>query len=238
MNVRWATYAEAAPFVERWHYSGKVPKGMNLFLCAENAAGPYAYAVYGWGVNPYQESYLAKLLNREVTRHTCVELKRLVRSEPLDSSMPLTQLLSKAHKMLHRERGFRYIVAFADPAEGHAGGIYKAANFAYAGVTSAEQHTVNAEGGFTHRRVAYRRMQTHGGSLGDNRVAMGLTVVTTPRKHRWLLDLREDLRRTRPDLAVAASRGAPAESLLSWRPPEVATSPLPLSVWSGRQDQD
>lgn len=158
-------------------------------------SGPlYAAAAYGWGVNPYQETYLSRVLGREVTRGNCLEIKRLARVEPAVPSLPLTWFLARVHRDLRR-RGVRYIVAFSDPAHGHSGGIYRAANFVHAGQTKPEDHCVDQDGNPVHRRVAYRLGKRSGISTAEAREQLGLQTVKTPPKDRWLLDLRRDLRR-------------------------------------------
>lgn len=212
-GVRWSTYAEVSPLIMRWHYSGAVPTGRNEFVVYDGPHEPYAAAAFGWGVNPYQESYLSRVLGRTVTRDSCMELKRLARVEPADPALPLTRFLAKAHRLLLREFGVRYVIAFADPGEGHTGGIYNAANYAYAGVTEAERHCIDASGAPVHRRMAYRHSKRHACSIAESRALLGLSVVRTAPKHRWLIDLRSDLRREIPDLPLRAT-GAPRTTLL------------------------
>jgi hypothetical protein len=142
-------------FVESHHYSGCVPRGKNVFFAGYGEHGTYAAAVYGWGVNPYQERFLSGLLGREVTRESCYELKRLVRAEPRDDRYPLTAFLAGVHRLLRR-KGIRYVVSFSDPAHGHSGGIYRASNFVHVGQTQEEVHCVDAAGEPVHRRRAYR----------------------------------------------------------------------------------
>ena len=60
-EVRRIDYAEARPRIEMWHYSGCVPKGKNLFFGWYVGGDLYAVANYGWGVNPYQAPYLARV---------------------------------------------------------------------------------------------------------------------------------------------------------------------------------
>lgn len=196
--VQRATFADVAPLIQQFHYSGNVPKGKNVYFRG-NAFGDvlYAASVYGWGVNPYQETFLTKLLERPVERANCYELKRLARSEPAWPEYPLTSFLAGTHRLL-RQDGIRYIIAFSDPGEGHSGGIYRAANFVHVGTTQKEMHCVNADGEPVHRRVAYRHARAHGITIQEARDILGLTTIETQRKDRWLLDLEMDLRRNPP----------------------------------------
>lgn len=211
LRVEQTTFEDVADFIRRHHYSGSVPHGKNVFFRGTiprpadqlgmfgdvDGGQIYAAAVYGWGVNPFQESFLARLLGRPVTRASCYELKRLVRAEPRRQDLPLTGFLAAVHRQLRRS-GVRYIVAFSDPEHGHSGGIYRAANFIHAGRTQEEVHCVDADGTPVHRRRAYLHAKATGMTIGEARDLLGLRTVRTARKDRWLLDLDVDLRLNPP----------------------------------------
>lgn len=183
------TFDEARPFVRRWHYSRDLPKGSHTFFGWVIEGDLYAVADYGNGVNPHQASYLTKVLLRPVTNDSYVELKRLCRVEPKRDDAPLTALLARCHRMLRR-RGVVAVVSFSDPAHGHTGGIYRAANFRHEGQTQAEWHVVLPDGSTGHRRMAYRHARRHGISIAAARDALGLRRVKTQPKDRWVLALR------------------------------------------------
>tara|TARA_Y100000310_G_scaffold123300_1_gene122076 strand:+ start:78 stop:650 length:573 start_codon:yes stop_codon:yes gene_type:complete len=176
----------ARPFIEQWHYSGKTPTGKNIFWgWIDNMDCIYSIADYGIGVNPYQAEFLAREMNQPVTKDNLIELKRLCRREPRVEEWPLSSFLSKCHKQLSN-LGFRYVVSFSDPAHGHNGGIYKASSFDHLGQTQAEWHLEDVDGGFHHRRYAYRYAQRKGVTLAEARKILGLTRVKTPPKDRWV----------------------------------------------------
>jgi len=150
--------------------------------------GLYAVADYGIGVNPYQAAFLSKITNANVENSNLLELKRLCRVEPSISQLPLTAFLSRCHKILKRS-GYVFIVSFSDPAQGHNGGIYKAANFTHIGVTNPERHTVDANGVIRHRRYYFRYARRKGISVEQARQELGLELVKTQPKDRWFLAL-------------------------------------------------
>ena len=119
-----------------------------------------------------------------------VDLKRLCRVEPRDGSMPLTRMLAKCHRLLAKD-GIRMVVSFSDPAHGHTGGIYRAANFTHAGMTQAEFHTIGEDGEVRHRRFAYRYARRNGVSIAEARDVLGLRRIRTVPKDRWFLWLRK-----------------------------------------------
>jgi hypothetical protein len=194
------TISTARPFIEQWHYSGRCPTGKNLFFgmyvtglsgTQANLFGETLYAVtdYGIGVNPYQAQSLSKIANRTIDTEHLLELKRLCRIEPRLEQYPLTQFLARCHKML-KPLGYTDIVSFSDPTFGHSGGIYKAANFQYLGKTNAENHAEDSEGVSRHRRLYFRFARRNGISNEEARKRLGLRLVKTQPKDRWLLQLQ------------------------------------------------
>jgi len=90
--------------------------------------------------------------------------------------------------MLKKE-GYRFIISFSDPTYGHDGGIYKAANFENIGKTNAETHAVDTEGNIRHRRLYFRYARREGIDVARARVELGLSLVKTIPKDRWLISL-------------------------------------------------
>lgn len=185
--IEQTDFHTAKPFIERWHYSGVVPKGKNLFFSWTIDREIYAISNYGIGVNPYQVSFLNREVNRNVTKDNLLELKRLCRSEP-KKNVYLTHFLSRCHKIL-KAQGYRFIVSFSDPEYGHNGGIYKAANFKHIGVTQSEYHVVDKSGTKRHRRYAYRHAKRNNISIAESREILGLTISKTKPKDRWFLKI-------------------------------------------------
>ena len=178
----------AKEFIERWHYSGKAPTGKNIYFGWLFHGELYAVADYGIGVNPYQASFLSRKSGFQVTNDNLVELKRLCRVEPKIDSLPLTAFLSRCHKILASD-GYRFVVSFSDPEEGHNGGIYKAANFLALGQTNAENHAIDSSGTKHHRRYDYRYAKRKGITMQEARDALGLKIYRSKPKDRWLLKI-------------------------------------------------
>jgi len=187
MDVARISYAEAAPFIQRWHYSGKMPKGRCVAFGGSGDDGLYAVAVYGNGANPYQAQSLRRLTGLPIHDSNLYCLTRLARTEPR-ADPPLSYFLARCHKQLRHE-GIRFIVSFSDPDEGHVGGIYKASNFIHLGKTQSEWHTVDVHGVRVHRRRAYRYARTHGCDISVARERLGLRRVKTSPRDRWFLPI-------------------------------------------------
>lgn len=198
IRIEEITLATARPFIEKWHYSKRVPTGKNVFFGCFLNGRLYCVADYGIGVNTVQAAYLARITRKPVTDQSLYELKRLCRRDPQNAAMPLTKFLSICHRMLRRY-GIRFVVSFSDPAHGHNGGIYRAANFTHLGTSGAEWHVEDAAGKRRHRRVAYNLMKRENKrrtanappqmTLAEARQALGLRRVKTVPKDRWFLDL-------------------------------------------------
>lgn len=182
-KIRRIDHKTAASWVVRWHYSRRMPTGKNVNFGAYDPDGQlYAVIVFGTGVNPYQAKYLGV--------DSVVELKRMCRREPRRDDFYLSRFIRQALRLYCIEQGKPgAVVAFADPAEGHSGGVYKATGFQLHGMTNAEWHLVDADGQARHRRYAYRFAKRHGISAAEARERLGVRRAQTPAKYRWVLKL-------------------------------------------------
>lgn len=176
-SIRKVDHKTAKSWVEKWHYSKRIPTGKNYLFGLYHEADLYAVAVYGTGVNPYQAKFL------EV--HNVVELKRLARSDPkLD--YPMTKFISKTVKMLKTEIRFQCLVSFSDPEQGHEGTLYKAAGFKFAGLTNAEWHLIDSDGNKRHRKYAHRYARRNDVTIAEARDELGVKRIKTEPKRRWV----------------------------------------------------
>ena len=193
--IRQIGHSEAASFIERWHYSHRCPTGKNIFF-GQFVSGKddlfgetlYAVADYGIGVNPYQAKFLSTFTGNDIQNGKLLELKRLCRIEPKNENLPLTSFISKCHKKLKKE-GYRFIISFSDPAYGHNGGIYRAANFKNLGKTNSETHAIDADGTVRHRRLYFRYARRKEIDVAQARQELGLKLVKTLPKDRWFIVL-------------------------------------------------
>lgn len=176
-RIHKINHETAKLWVEKWHYSGRIPTGQNIAYGLFCNGDLYAVIVYGIGVNPYQAEFLGV---KEV-----VEIKRMVRSEP-KRNYQLSRLISLTLKMLVKEVRFDAVVAFADPEHGHAGIVYKAAGFTLEGKTGKEWHLLDKDGNKRHRRYAFRYARRNGVSVAEARKKLGVVRVETEAKWRWV----------------------------------------------------
>ena len=181
-KVEKVDHKTAKAWVEKWHYSHRIPTGKNISYGVFADDTLYAVIVYGIGVNPYQAKFLG------VDR--VLEIKRMCRSEPPIPEYPLSKFISVTTKMARKEYACGCIIAFADPEQGHEGTVYKASNFTLHGVTNPEWHLVDASGEKRHRRYAFRHARRNGITIAESRVELGVERVKTQPKYRWVRFLK------------------------------------------------
>ncbi len=195
--VRPVSGGRVHQFITENHYSQTVPSGKNLFYGWFVDDGPahdlfdgslYAVANYGIGINPLQAEFLERELQLGIELHNLLELKRLVRREPKDKTYPLTHFLSRCHRQLKSD-GYKFVVSFSDPAQGHDGGIYKAANFRHVGMSQADQFLLDKDGKVHHRRKANHYAKNHAITYKEAVARLGYTFIKSVPKDRWFIEL-------------------------------------------------
>jgi len=100
-------------------------------------------------------------------------------------------LLSRAVSRYGRENPeVRLLTSFADPAQGHSGTIYLAANWLADGMTSPSYHYVAVDGSSVHKKTVYDRARRCSMSEREYSELNCLRRVREPPKYRFLLWLR------------------------------------------------
>lgn len=190
--VKPVNHKTAKSWVEKWHYSKRMPTGKNISYGLFANGNLYAVIVYGIGVNPYQAKFLGV--------DNVIEIKRMCRSEPIIKGYPLSKFISVTSKMVAKDYLFDCIVAFADPEQGHEGTVYKASNFILHGKTNPEWHLIDVFGNVRHRRFAYRHARRNNITVDESRKELGLVRLKTLEKYRWV-------RFVKPRAAIAKATG-------------------------------
>ena len=145
LKLDWCSYEAAKYAVEHWHYSRRMPAGKLVTIGVWEGGHFIGAVAFGRGGNnrigaPFglTQTEVAELVRIALTRH----------------SAPVSRIASIAVKMLCRQSpGLRLLVSYADPEEGHHGGIYQAMGWIYAG-SSVPQRAVRVEGKWMHKRTA------------------------------------------------------------------------------------
>ncbi len=182
LKIDWCTYPAAKYAVENWHYSKRMPmppivrvgvwEGGKYIGCVLFARG----ASHNLG-QPYglKQTECAELVRVALTSH----------------AHPVTRIVAIAIKFLRTNSpGLRLIVSFADPSEGHHGGIYQGGGWTYAGQSASEWQYLH-DGRWKHHR------EVTSGAFGNARAVADISKLpkrAMPGKHRYLMPLDAAMR--------------------------------------------
>ena len=183
LRLDWCSHEAAKYAVEKWHYSECLPAGkivkigvwedglfIGVILFSKGAA-PQSHCPYG-------------IKNTEICELTRVSLSR--------HRATVSKILSIAVRMLLKQStGLRLIVSYADPEQGHHGGIYAAANWIYVGPTSGCEHFVDVATG---ERVHSKTLRTGRKGLATKLKSQGRIRSIKVWKHKFLMPLDQEMR--------------------------------------------
>lgn len=183
-------FAEAQPFVQKFHYLHKIGGGAFIFFGA--FIGDVLQVV----------ACLGQCANKECPADF-IELKRLV-ARP-NSPVRLSQFLAQIARIM-KQRGHPALVAWADPDFGHHGGVYQAANWTHTETRKGHNQArifITEKG----ERVHGRTISSRHGTADVNKILAlhpKWRAIRAAPKFRYLLPLNMRLRkccelmRTRP----------------------------------------
>lgn len=117
-----------------------------------------------------------------------VEVRELARLWAPDGHRPnlLTEAMSASVRSLRRDTGCEAVISFADPNQGHHGGVYQAASWIYTGQSEETRVYITDDG----RTVSRRSFHSGSTSLRPN-----LTPLRMEGKHRYVRCLTRTSRR-------------------------------------------
>lgn len=148
LKIDWCTHAAAKYAVEHWHYSRRMPMAPIVRVGVWEEGVYVGCVLFSRGANmnigaPY--------------RLLATEVAELVRVALTAHATPVSRILSIAVRFLAaRSPGLRLLVSYADPAEGHHGGIYQACGWTYEG-PCGESTLFLHEGRWKHQREVTAR---------------------------------------------------------------------------------
>jgi hypothetical protein len=179
LKIDWATHEAAKYACEHWHYSGCLPPSKTAkFGVWENGVF-IGVVVYGVGAT-------ADLVKKYGLSPD--EGCELVRIALRTHSAPVSQIMSKTLSILKASfPKLRLVVSFADPEQGHHGGIYQATNWIFAGNSQASDEYIYLDKRWQGRafRHKYKGMERH----------PDVQVVKGSSKHRYLMPLDKKMRK-------------------------------------------
>lgn len=161
--------------VENWHYSRILPTGKLIKYGVWEDKKFIGVVIYSRGDSPN----LGTFLNLDQT-----EICELTRVALTKHESSVTQIIAKTLKMLKESNPrLRAVVSFADPKEGHKGGIYQAGNWIYTGQSNPVTEYLIG-GRWRHVRGAYHHPER---KTAESRISPG--------KFRYIYPLDKALRR-------------------------------------------
>lgn len=145
LKIDWCTHTAAKYAVENWHYSRSMPPPPHNMVGAWEGGQFIGVVIFSRGaarhlLSPYGLDIAdgCELVRVALTKHRA----------------PVSRIISIAMLFLKkRSPALRLIVSFADPGEGHHGGIYQAGNWIYAGESHATSEYIGPDGKKWHERM-------------------------------------------------------------------------------------
>ena len=174
LKIDWATHEAAKHACEKWHYSKCLPSGKTVKLGAWEHGKFIGVVIFGRGANHNMLKPFG--LNQD-------EGCELVRVALSKHESPVSRIVAVAIRFLKKQSPhLRLIVSYADPCEGHHGGIYQAGNWVYSGLSSKAV------------KVFYNGKWSHKKTVDDAGVDQSkLKKKTVEGKHRYLMPIDSEV---------------------------------------------
>ena len=180
--------------VTHWHYSKSMPAPPRHTIGVWEHGTYIGCVVFSRGTNNNgHKPYSIKLTQ-------FCELTRIALSEHV---APVSLIVSDTLKQLRMvSPGMRLVVSYADPNQGHHGGVYQAGNCIYTGQTAADFEAIDKTGRKWHsRQVSKTGVKRQFGELRKVPKFSECEIVPLLGKHRYLYPLDKAMRRQIEPLA-------------------------------------
>jgi hypothetical protein len=187
LRIDWATHAAAKYACENWHYSKSVPVPPLVKVGAWEGGKFIGVVMFSRGAN----NNLLKPFG--LTQVEGCELTRIALTK---HESPVSRIARLAIAFLKRNSpSLRLIVSFADPGEGHHGGVYQAGNWIYTGRQPPTVEYLAPDGKQWHGRMVSKdgRIKVQGAYRKCWRFDQ-CTPIEKPGKHRYLMPLDAEMK--------------------------------------------
>ncbi|NBW16949.1 MAG: protein Mom [Caulobacteraceae bacterium] len=193
LKIDWATHKSAKFAVENWHYSESMPAGKLVKVGAWENEKFIGVVLFGRGANnnigkPYglQQTAACELVRIALTNHIT----------------PVSKIAAIAMRFLKvNSPGLRLIISYADPLQGHHGGIYQAGNWIYCGTSKAQQEVMH-NGKIMHKRTANSLFGT----------IKGMKKSPIMWKHKYIMPLDNEMKKQIMPLSKPYPKRASSET--------------------------
>lgn len=188
LKIDWATHEAAKYAVENWHYSNVLPVPPLVKVGVWESGVFVGVVIFSRGAN----NNLLKPFSLEQTEGC--ELTRIALKQ---HSSPVSRVVRLALNFLKKNSPeLRLVVSFADPTQGHHGGVYQAGNWIYTGRQPATVEFLAPDGKIWHGRMVSKdgRIKVQGVYRKCWRVDE-CKPVSRQGKHRYLMPLDDEMRK-------------------------------------------
>ena len=188
LKIDWATHEAAKYAVENWHYSEVLPVPPLVKVGAWEDGKFIGVVIFSRGAN----NNLLKPFGL-----ACVEGCELTRVALTQHHTEVSRIIKMAMIFLKKNSpSLRLIVSFADPSEGHHGGIYQAGNWIYTGKRPPTTEFIAPDGKQWHGRMVSKdgRIKVQGKYRPCWKTSQ-CTPVEKQGKHRYLMPLDAEMRK-------------------------------------------
>ena len=174
LKIDWASHEAAKYACLNWHYSKCLPVGKLVKVGAWEDGKYIGCVIFGRGAN----NNMLKPFGLE--QDDGCELVRIALTKHI---VPVSKIITFAIKVLKKSQPkLQLVVSYADPEQGHYGGIYQACNWIYTG-PSGKAIKIFYKGKWTHKKTV--------DDAGVNQTNLPKKVVAG--KHRYLMPLDKDM---------------------------------------------
>lgn len=175
LKIDWATHAAAKYACENWHYSRCVPAGKLVKIGAWEAGKFIGVVMFGRGAN------CNMVKGYGLGQDQGCELVRIALKS---HQTPVSKIAAMAMRFLKKQSpDLKLIVSYADPEQGHHGGIYQAGNWIYKGLSASAL------------KVWYNKKWSHKKTVDDAGVDQSnLIKKRVAGKHTYLMPLDAEMR--------------------------------------------
>ena len=198
MNLRldWCSHEAAAFAVEKWHYSRRLQMGKSARIGVWEDGQFIGVIVFTMGSGGVT-NWATKL---GITKFEMAELARIALKAHVT---PVSRLIAIAIRMLRKQSpGLRALVSYADPHQGHHGGIYQASGWMYVGQSAAAREYIGPDGIPVHERsVSPTGVKIQFGTAKRVWKTSQCQKFDRPAKHKYVFPFDDEIRERLKPLA-------------------------------------
>ena len=178
LKLDWCSHEAAKYACENFHYSHTVPASRTAKIGVWENGKFIGCVIFGIGSGSATNGVAYGL-----SKHC--DIAELTRVALTSHKTPVSRIIAIALKMLRvQSPNLRMLVSYADPAQGHHGGIYQAGGWIYTGEEKRKQREFLIDGEWLHSRTASGKVKT----------IKSLPFRTLPKKHRYFMPLDAEMK--------------------------------------------